>query len=388
MKHARFFRTLAALGCLAGLAAIATACTRQKPTEDASASSVSVNKSKPVNESVSAAEEKGYLIVSQYMPSDGSEDISDRLQQLIDENPNRTLFFPDGTYLIGKPILTPADPEKSVDLQLSNYAIIKAADSWNTSEAMIRLGAKDPKNDTHTPGSNYSLTGGILDGNGIASGVSIDGGRETKVQNVSMKNVRIGLYIKYGANSGSSDADISDLSIIGTGKRDSVGILLEGYDNTLTNIRIGYVFTGVILRSAGNSLRNIHPLYYSDYTDYADSCGFYDQKGNNWFDFCYSDHFAVGFRMASGCSSFFDNCFCMWWCGREGTHTVIRADGSFDSIMTNLRVGFYDAQTENVILTEGRSGGKGVLDRVIVRTDLPITGDAYLDYLTGDLFPG
>ena len=86
----------------------------------------------------------------------------------------------------------------------------------------------------------------------------------------------------------SSDADISDVNIIGTGTTDSTGILIEGFDNTLTNIRIGNVFIGVHLKTASNSMRNIHPLYYSDYTDYENSCGFYDECGNNIYDFCYS----------------------------------------------------------------------------------------------------
>ena len=39
---------------------------------------------------------RGYLIVTDYICVDGKSDVSDALQKLIDENPNRTLFFPDG----------------------------------------------------------------------------------------------------------------------------------------------------------------------------------------------------------------------------------------------------------------------------------------------------
>ena len=87
-----------------------------------------------------------------------------------------------------------------------------------------------------------------------------------------------------------------DLNIICTGGTDSVGILIEGYDNTVTNVRIGNAFVGVLVKSAGNVMRNIHPLYTSDYTDYANSCGFWDQCGNNWFDYCYSDQYGIAFR--------------------------------------------------------------------------------------------
>ncbi|MBQ4603800.1 MAG: hypothetical protein IJB16_04275, partial [Clostridia bacterium] len=129
----------------------------------------------------------GYIVVTEYISADGKTDVADEIQSIIDSNPNRTVYFPDGIYLISKPIFTPADPRKSVDLQFSNYAVIRAADNFN-GEALVRLGGKDAANDTHTPGSNYSLTGGVLDARGITNGVSIDSGRETVIRNVSIKN--------------------------------------------------------------------------------------------------------------------------------------------------------------------------------------------------------
>ena len=151
----------------------------------------------------------GYLIATDHLPNDGTADISDALQRLIDDNPNRTIFFPDGVYLLSKPVLTPADPQRSVDLQLSNYAILRASESWSNTEAMIRLGAAHPANNIYIPGSNYGLCGGVIDGNGRAKAVSIDGGRETYIRNTNIKNAVIGVHIKYGANNGSSDCDIS-----------------------------------------------------------------------------------------------------------------------------------------------------------------------------------
>ena len=61
-----------------------------------------------------------YIIATDYMVADGTTDVSESIQELIDNNPNRTIFFPDGEYLLGTPILTPAHPKKSVDIQLSN----------------------------------------------------------------------------------------------------------------------------------------------------------------------------------------------------------------------------------------------------------------------------
>lgn len=330
----------------------------------------------------------GYVIATDYVPADGKTDVSEALQKLIDDNPNRTIFFPDGVYLLSKPILTPAHPEKSVSLKLSDFAVLKASPDWTENEAVVRLGAAHPANDIYTIGSNYSFSGGIVDGSDLANGISIDGGRETAVHNVSIKHTRIGIHIKRGANSGSSDADITQVNIIGTGKPDSVGVLLEGYDNTLTNMRIAKVFIGVHLRSAGNALRNIHPLYTCDYTDYQNSCGFYDETGNNWYDYAYSDHFGIGYRFARGASSTVTNGFVWWYSKAGGRHAAVLCDGAFDSIVTNLKIGFCGTETENPVLVEldAPEKGRGVFDRLAVNLN-EVTGNAHLRYLQNGVIP-
>ncbi len=305
----------------------------------------------------------GYIIVTDYVTNDGKTDVSDEIQNIIDTNPNRTIYFPDGVYLISKPINTPADPRKSVDLQLSNYAVIRASENFE-GEALVKLGGIHPANDPHTVGSNYSLTGGVLDGSGKTNGVTIESGRETAIRNVSIKHTVVGIHVKYGANSGSSDADISDVNIIGTGGTNSTGIIIEGYDNTFTNIRIGNVFIGVHLKSSSNSMRNIHPLYYSDYTDYENSCGFFDEGGNNIYDFCYSDQFCNGFRTAGNISSIFDNCFCFWYTSAGGKEVAFKADGEFNSVVTNFRADFRD-DVDNAVLKTGKVGGSGFFDNLL-----------------------
>lgn len=284
---------------------------------------------------------RGYLIATDHFPADGVTDIAPALQKLIDENPNRTIFFPDGLYLLGQPVLTPAHPERSVDLQLSNFARLKAADSWDSDEAMIRLGAKDSANDIYTPGSNYGLSGGILDGSGKAKGISIDGGRETYIRNTSIKNVQVGIHIKYGTNAGSSDADVTGVNITGNGSLDSIGVLIDGFDNTLTNMRIADVFTGVVVNSGGNMLRNIHPLFIirpDTYGRYRESVGFkIGENPMNWFDYCYSDQFAVGFDAL--CGGILQNCFCWWYSDKEDFHLALRTARPFCGSVDTLVVG-------------------------------------------------
>ncbi len=313
-----------------------------------------------------------YIVVTDYLPADGVTDVSDQLQALIDSNPNCTLFFPDGTYLLRKPILTPAHPQRSVDLQLSNFACLLAAEDWDCCEAMVRLGGKDAANNIYMAGSNYGLSGGIIDCRGRAKAISIDGGRETYVRNTNIKNAQTGIHIKYGANSGSSDADISGVNITGNGSVDSIGVLLEGYDNTLTNMRIAAVFTGVEVRSGGNMLRNIHPLFSirpDTYARYRESVGFRIGKdGNNWFDYCYSDQFSVGFETEGG--GILKNCFCWWYSGREDYHLALRSKQPFSGSIDTLVIGgAHHPDHVNMFMDPMNIGEAGFVQNVVRRIE-------------------
>lgn len=307
--------------------------------------------------------QSGYVVVTRHgVKADGKTDASEAIQKLIDNNPNRTIYFPDGVYLVSRPINTPADPQKSVQLVLSNYAVIKAAGEWKEGGAVIRLGAIHPANDINTNGSNYGLYGGIIDGSGFADGVSIDGGRETKIENVSIKHTQIGVHVKRGANSGSSDADVNDVNIVGNDKANSIGLLAEGSDNTFTNMRIASVNTGVWIRGgAGNSLRNIHPLYiYHKDQVYETSCGFVAETDNNWFSFCYSDQFATGFKIKNSASVNLTDCFCYWYRGKVSFQTAIKCEGKFNSLVSGIRVNFNQDGSE-VKLLDAEEGGSGAL---------------------------
>lgn len=304
---------------------------------------------------------KSFVVATDYMPADGKTDVTEKIQSLIDANPNKTIIFPDGIYLISHPILTPAHPKKSVCLVLGNYAVIKADSTWQSEEAMVRLGGSYPANDIYTNGSNYGLYGGIIDGSDVAKGVSIDGGRETKIQDVSIKHASVGIYIKHGANSGSSDSDISDVNIVGNNKSNSIGVLIEGYDNTLSNMRIAKVNVGVWIKSGGNSLRNIHPLYIPGKDqNYETSCGFIINLSDNWLNFCYSDQFATSFKIKGSASPNLTDCFCFWYSGKVPFQTAIQADGPFGAIVSGLRIGFRNDCPSCTVL-KSQNGGKGML---------------------------
>ena len=323
----------------------------------------------------------GYVVVTDYVKSTGLNDVTEELQKLIDDNPNRTIYFPDGCYLISKPLQTSADPKKSVALMLSNYAIIRADKTkWNSSSrALIQLGALNSEVNSTLICGNWFLKGGILDGNDVASGVSVDGGREVVISGVAIKNTQIGIHVKRGVNGGSSDADISDVNILGNGDIDSIGILVDGMDNTFTNIRIGRTHVGVhIKNSGGNMLRNVHPLMWSE--GYETSVGFIDEHGSNFYDYCYSDNYRVAYQIAGGKISYYNNCFAYWY-GSGLDMTVFRSEGAFCSYVSVLRAGFHDQGKSACVLEETGENGAGEFGRVdIDGKELLSEDDAYYQY--------
>ena len=340
----------------------------------------------------------GYVLITDYTMPNTGEDVSDAIQKAIDENPHRTIYFPDGEYILGKPIATSAHPDRAVSLNLSNFAVLKASDNWRDQEAMVRLGGAEAANNIHLAGSNYYFSGGVVDGNGRAKGIAIESGRETLITRTSIKNTQVGIHIKRGANSGSSDADIVTVNIVGNAKPDSIGVLLEGSDNTLTNMRIAAVQTGVLINSGTNSLSNIHPLFiYApelhdrnpdmygevDLIDYSKSIGFDDvSNGTNWYDFCYSDQMATGFRFRSG-SAVFQNCFVMWY-NTNGSHEIgFDCTGRFNSSILNCQV-WLKSGVETCIFLRVANKGFGVVENPIFNDNLN-TDKSYLDYLDGKL---
>ncbi len=215
-----------------------------------------------------------YVFVIDYAAPNTGEDVSNAIQRAIDENPNKVICFSDGVYNISKPIVLPADPRRSVSLELSNYAVIKAMSTWqneimeNDSKvnyAMIRVGGKYYANNTDTNGSQYYIKGGIIDGNHIAgTGIAVESGRNTQIRTTQIKNCKVGLYIASppdGFFVGSLNVDVEGVNIYGNEMLNSVGVICRGHDNSFSRMRIEGVMKGFEIGSNGNFLNEITTLY-------------------------------------------------------------------------------------------------------------------------------
>lgn len=331
-------------------------------------------------------ENNGYVVVTDYLKANTGEDVSDAIQQIINDNPHRTIYFPDGEYILSKPICTSANGANAVALELSKFATLKASADWSSDEAIVRLGAAEPFNNIRVNGSNYGIFGGIIDGSGVANGISIDSGRETVIEKVSIKNTFIGIHIKHGANGNSSDADVQNVNIVGNSKKGSIGVLIEGSDNSFTNMRIAAVQFGFKIIASSQLLKNIHPLYtfggdLADDEVFKESCAFWD---DTWFhsiyNCCYSDQFAVGFRMKDGARQIYTDCICYWYSGRGGKAVGFHADGRFNSVLRTCNVFDRHECEFKAYLTETQEGGQGVISHPLVSPE-QFTDHTYKKYV-------
>ncbi len=340
--------------------------------------------------SIQSSASSEFVSISEYITYPNTlYDMSTEINKAISENPNKTLYFPDGVYYIASPISTSGNPDNAVSFKLSNFAIIKAIGGsydWDTkcssaggndatvAEAMIRLGATNPLNTTVENEAKFFFEGGIIDGSDIANGMSVDGGRQTRIENVNIKNTPVGLHVKKHPEAYSPDADVRNVNILGTNTAGSIGVICRGHDNTFSNMRIDDVQIGFKVTGGGNVLRDIHTLETST-AIYAGSIGFLevftgDGGGtSNLFDFCYSDQFETAFRI-SGYHSVYTNCW-GWWYKNMGDYFAMFTveDGqNFKGIISNPRAQHNDGGTGGVFFNVGTSGGTGKIIAPIFST--------------------
>jgi len=264
---------------------------------------------------------ESFVDVTDYFSANTGADVTTHIQKLIDTNPGRTIYFPDGEYIISRPILTNGGAAYTVSILLSDGAVIKAdPENWRPDNegntAMFCLGKQDrdePRNnDVVSVGSYYSLQGGTLDGSGKArTAVNLGGGRETLVKNIVLKNVTVGIEIPTGTNNVSSDMDVDDVVIIGTGKAGSIGMNIIGYDNTFSNVRIYNMEIGVAAESGGNAFRDIRVYNTSD-SLYTSTRGIREiGVSNNFYYHCYVQDCAYAFEL-NGASNTTDSMVAKW----------------------------------------------------------------------------
>lgn len=312
------------------------------------------------------------LVVTEHITLD--EDISDALQQLIDENPGKTIEFPDGEYIIAKPITVPADPAKAVSLRLADYAVIRAADEWESDEAMIQLSVGEIPAESAL--DTFYLDGGTIDGNHVAKTLSIENGRDILVANVSLVNTALALEIVGGS------ADVENLIIVGTDADDSHGMIIGGKDCSVINVRISNVLTGVDVTGANNLIKSVQAVCVDNSQG---TYGFYEDGVGTMYDMCFSEQFSVGFKMSAEAVAVYSACSVKWTSAANKKHTAFEAEKKFNSLIRGCTVDFSFAESNSSFLKVGASGGNGQIVYPSIGGKKNMDTQEFRDYLVNYL---
>ena len=173
------------------------------------------------------------------------------------------------------------------------------------------------------------------------------------------------------------------MNIEGNGAPGSVGVQIDGLDNTLTNLRVSGFETGVRLTRPGNLMHNIHVSYiHSDSIEYDRTKGFYDTSGGNWYDGCVSNDYRTAFFTTAGSLSLYGGCAARWTENR-GTQYAIETDGGLKATFTELRADFVPGANCALLVTYA-NGGKGIVKNPIFNSELT-NNDTYKKYLVGNV---
>lgn len=240
---------------------------------------------------------------------DGTTDDTAAIQSAIDNNPGKKIVFGSGTYLISSPIITSATDSEKVVLDLCN-AMIKASSNF-TGDWMIDVGGAGTEQSYFYTYRPTGVVNGVVDGGGVATG----GVRSEKTSEAHFENLFINNVLKYGmqldrtidGGLGSSDAILFNVNInrYGSGAPDSnsIGLIVNGYDNNIFGVRTDKFTTGIQINGGGNYFANCHPLWHNDDNSTADlqaSVGFDINADDIVLVSCYSDMFLHSIEIAEG----------------------------------------------------------------------------------------
>lgn len=347
-------------------------------------------------------DDAGYVIVSDYVQPNTFKDVSDDIQKIIDDNPGRTIYFPDGLYTISKPITTSADPAKAVSLNFSNFARIKAGDKWTEGEPLLKLGATDMADGITNDDNHYSVEGGVFDCSDVADGIWIMNAGTVDLRYCAIKSTVIGIWIKADESGNGPVTDIYSCHIVGNNTTASKGILVDTDGNTITNSNPSRIYIGVEITGTRNVLRNIHPLYgyfgdLREETVHAGSISFKDYGECNIYDSCYSDQQAIAFYLGKDAAPIIDGAFIFWYKSTPETpHRAIVCEGQFNATVRSSHADFshsllsheMDGETETtecIFLTVGEDGGNGVIDACHFDSRRVSSKDVYSDYIVNEI---
>ena len=260
--------------------------------------------------------ESNYVNIKQFGAyGDGEHDDLSYIQNAINKNPLKTIYFPFGTYAISNKIVIKNANLKGVNLKLDENTIIKNY-SNQTIETLLDIGNDTSDGQYRRTSTSYKMTlieGGIFDCTNVEKGIISNSDRQfVYFKNIKMINITTtGIYLKRGTYT-SGDSKIIDSSFYSPDSTSGIAIHVESHDNVLENIKIDGCKKAVVIDGSSTILNNVHPvaLYTQEMTTQQkiDTICFEINNGNPEFSQCYADTYATGFKINFGTGVSLVNC--------------------------------------------------------------------------------
>lgn len=237
---------------------------------------------------------------------DGVTDDTLAIQAIIDNNPQATIYFPAGNYLVSDTIKI-----KQAAIDLPDFIFDSKAKIFTneTLDYLIAFTAEnEPSLESFARLAFHQFKGGIFDGNNIDVAVILADSLARDIHfedNSIIRNRKIGLWLKYNSAFTSGGALVENLQVSGMSSAidGNIAIKNDSYDNEINNFRCTGCQVG-IYTSGSCRVFNAHPLFAHTTTptaaEWNASIGFRVASGasvQNTFINCYPDGFAIGWQI-------------------------------------------------------------------------------------------
>ena len=278
---------------------------------------------------------------------DGVTDDSTAIQNIIDNNPGKTLYFPQGDYGITTPINLYKQNDKLVNIIMDNNATIKNI-SNTTIETLFNVGYDE--NGIHNrflfPNTSY-IKGGTLDCHNTNYGIKVYPLlRLLEISDVNFIKINnTGLLSDYDSG---NNIEVGNLHInncyfqgLSSNESNSTAIVINSTDNDIRNITIDRTKKGITVNGWGNNFINIHATAMFTNTPSSsqrnDTICFECNNTNSWnsFNNCYSDTYAIGFKV-NGSMLYLTECKTYWYYSDSNTIYNCVLVNNFNEEVTKL----------------------------------------------------
>ena len=272
-----------------------------------------------------------FINVKEYgAKGDGITDDTEAIQFCIDNFPHKTIYLPDGRYLLSDELKIYADNEKQINLYLENNAELFSNTQINS---LLNIGLGENLYDRYKVGNICNITGGIWNCENVIYGIYMNTTRkQNKLFNMNLINVgNYGIYMERTSDTNASSNHIlNNIFIHCKGSEfNSTGLYIRGLDNSFNTIRIAKATIAIDLKSGGNLFNDIDVV--ASYTtpelltsdEYDKTIGLnVDTAGVNFINNLYIDTYANSIVIVNGNGELFINNFYTVFWKQESSFTT------------------------------------------------------------------